>query len=321
MSAVQTKRFIPETDGAMLQCVLVTGANSGLGLETCRQLADQGASKVILGCRSEDKAKAAISKLVALTGKNVFEMLVIDVSDSKSSLAAAETLNHTLDGIVLNAGGMSFGVANELTTDGVTNIFAQNVLGHAIFLERVISLGKLSEGAAVVYAGTEAASGAAKMMKIPVVAFEQPLEESILSYIDGSSFIHQKHSYGVVKSIAALYISAMATKHPEYFFMTVSPGMVTSTAFTSKAKRSMRIMLVIVKPIAKLLRVSHSVEKGAGRYMTALLTTTQLGASGSFYASKTGKVSGELVDQSIDFPYYSDSDHHSAAYNAIHKFI
>ncbi len=53
--------------------VLVTGANSGLGFEAARQLAEAGWGKVILACRSESKAEAARVRLVELTDKEALQ--------------------------------------------------------------------------------------------------------------------------------------------------------------------------------------------------------------------------------------------------------
>ena len=44
------------------QVVLITGANSGVGLESARALYNAGA-KVYMACRSEDKALAAIQRI------------------------------------------------------------------------------------------------------------------------------------------------------------------------------------------------------------------------------------------------------------------
>ena len=60
---------------------LVTGANSGLGLEAAAQLADAGYDTVIITARTEAKAQAAREELLARTGKDVFETLRIDNDD------------------------------------------------------------------------------------------------------------------------------------------------------------------------------------------------------------------------------------------------
>lgn len=48
-----------------IHTALITGANLGLGFEAAAQLAEQGASRVILGCRNPEKATAAQRELQA----------------------------------------------------------------------------------------------------------------------------------------------------------------------------------------------------------------------------------------------------------------
>ena len=64
----------------------------------------------------------------------------------------------------MNAGGTGGPTPGALTQDGVTEIFAQNVLGHVVLLEELISAGLLTEVAVLV--GSEAARGVPKM-RIP----------------------------------------------------------------------------------------------------------------------------------------------------------
>ena len=58
MSAKWTSDQIPDQSGRV---AVVTGGNSGLGLETARQLARAGAD-VVIACRNPDKGAAAIAR-------------------------------------------------------------------------------------------------------------------------------------------------------------------------------------------------------------------------------------------------------------------
>lgn len=128
-------------------CVLITGANIGLGFETARQLAlVDGVQKILLACRSQEKATAAKEKLEKLTNKKIFEVILMDVSSLASVKKAIETLkNETIiDGVVLNAGGGGGSNPIGLTTDGVTNNMAANMLGHVFLVDELIKENKIS---------------------------------------------------------------------------------------------------------------------------------------------------------------------------------
>ena len=81
--------------------VLVTGANRGIGLEICRQLAQRG-DKVLLGARDSAKGEAAAKKL-----SGDVEVIVLDVADpGAAQRVASEVEAHygRLDVLVNNAG-------------------------------------------------------------------------------------------------------------------------------------------------------------------------------------------------------------------------
>lgn len=87
---------------------IVTGSNSGLGLETARQLVRLGLSKLILAVRSESKGQAARKELLADTGAAPEEIEVwnLDLSSYESITQFADRAKalHRLDIAILNAG-------------------------------------------------------------------------------------------------------------------------------------------------------------------------------------------------------------------------
>jgi len=209
----------------MIESILITGANGGLGKECARQLAlKDETKKIYLACRNEEKARAAKLSLEESTGKSIFEIIIMDVSDINSVRSAVEELSEPIDALVMNAGGMGGKNFMDMTVNGVIQIFAVNVLGHVVLIEELLKSKKLT-GVAI-HAGSEGARGIAKMgMKQPNLKTSSAQEfESIC---DGSFFGKKADPmvvYGPVKYIAALWMSSLARRHPEIRIVTISPG-------------------------------------------------------------------------------------------------
>ncbi|MEQ1438927.1 oxidoreductase [Fontimonas sp. SYSU GA230001] len=122
-----TERDIPDLSG---KTALVTGANSGLGLATAQALAAHGA-RVVLACRGQAKADAAIAQIRARTPEARLEYLELDLSDLGSVRRAADQFragHPRLDILVNNAGVM--GLPLLRTGDGFELLFGTNHLGH-----------------------------------------------------------------------------------------------------------------------------------------------------------------------------------------------
>ncbi|MCB0931822.1 MAG: SDR family NAD(P)-dependent oxidoreductase [Mycobacterium sp.] len=101
--------------------VVVTGANSGLGLVTARELARVGA-QVILACRNTGKGDAAAA---GMTGE--VQVRRLDLQDLASVREFADGVE-ALDVLINNAGIMA--VPYSLTSDGFESQIGTNHLGH-----------------------------------------------------------------------------------------------------------------------------------------------------------------------------------------------
>ncbi len=152
-----------------INSILITGANAGIGKEVARQMALRGGvERVYLACRNETKAKTAKQELEQKTSKTCFKFILMDVSDVGNVRSATRRLDGPVDALVMNAGGSGGKTPLALTKDGVTQIFATNVLGHVALLEGLIASAQLTQAA--VYLGSEAARGFPQMgMKRPAL--------------------------------------------------------------------------------------------------------------------------------------------------------
>mgnify|MGYP000439278858 CR=1 FL=1 len=128
---------IPDQSG---RTALVTGANAGLGYHISELLAQHGA-KVLMGCRSRDRAEAARNKLIKAVPGATFEIVDLDLEDLNSVRAAADSVD-ALDLLINNAGIMW--VPQEISTGGAERHFAVNHLGH--FALTGLLLDKLAKG-------------------------------------------------------------------------------------------------------------------------------------------------------------------------------
>jgi NAD(P)-dependent dehydrogenase (short-subunit alcohol dehydrogenase family) len=297
---------------------LITGANVGIGKEVARQLALRPEfARIYLACRNQDRATQAKADLEAVTGRDIFDIILMDVTDLGSVRAGLAAVSGSLDALVMNAGIIGSKALLDLTADGVTTLFATNVLGHAVLLEGLLSENRLGEVA--VFAASEAARG------IPKLGFKRPTfvstsADELTTVIDGSYFADRKYdrnlAFGQVKYIGALWMAHLARQHPDFRFITVSPGNTTGTEAASGAAPPLRFMAKHVMPH---LGISHDLEVGSKRLVDGVTDPKLL--SGVFYASAAGMLKGPMVDQRDIFPDLANPSFQDNANEAIHRFI
>jgi protochlorophyllide reductase len=123
-----TEADIPDQAG---RTVLVTGANSGLGLQTALVLAGHAAA-VLLACRDPHRGQAALDRVRSATGAEA-ALVQLDLADLSSVRKAADEVRaitgDRLDVLVNNAGVMAS--PPRRTADGFELQIGTNHLGHA----------------------------------------------------------------------------------------------------------------------------------------------------------------------------------------------
>ena len=306
----------------MNKSILITGANSGLGKESARQLAMiSGTERIYLACRNLSRAQEAKQSLEKSTGRSIFEIAIMDVSDPDSVRSAVKALNEPIDALIMNAGGMGGKNPLKVTSDGVTSLFANNLLGHVVLLNELIKAKKLNNVA--LYAGSEGARGVEQMgMGRPDLNTSSV--DEFVKVIDGSFFgeeMDPMEAYGYVKYTAALWMSSEARKNPDIRFITMSPGFTSGTEVMNDLPPSKRFMFkyIMLPIVAPLKGMVHKLEKGAKRFVDGINNESLI--SGVFYASKANKLVGPVIDQSTLFQDLKNTAFQDNANKAIHRFI
>jgi NAD(P)-dependent dehydrogenase (short-subunit alcohol dehydrogenase family) len=142
-----TEADIPDQTG---RTALITGANSGIGWEAARALAQSGAH-VVMACRNPAKAVDAEAAIADASPSGSTEMLLMDLADldSVQDAAAKFLANHDrLDLLIDNAGVMA--TPEQRTTQGFEMQFGVNHLGHFALTAHVLDKLRATDSSRVV---------------------------------------------------------------------------------------------------------------------------------------------------------------------------
>lgn len=136
--------------------VLITGANTGIGKETARDLAKRGA-RIIIACRDLEKAETAAKEISAESGNENIIVKKLDLADTKSVRAFSEQINkeeRQINILINNAGIMMCPYSK--TADGFEMQFGVNHLGHFLLTHLLLDLIKRSVPARIVNVSSKA---------------------------------------------------------------------------------------------------------------------------------------------------------------------
>ncbi|WP_241191453.1 oxidoreductase [Deinococcus psychrotolerans] len=142
-----TEADIPDQTGKV---AIVTGANSGLGFETARALAQRGAA-VIMACRNPAKADTAAKKIQSLNPAGSVSVMALDLGNLDSVRSFAEAFKAKYDrlDLLINNAGIMVPPQGE-TEQGFETQFGVNHLAHFALSAQLIDLLNATPGARVI---------------------------------------------------------------------------------------------------------------------------------------------------------------------------
>lgn len=155
----RTEAYRPFAADLSGRVALVTGAGSGMGKATAKELARMGA-EVLLGCRDIRRGKAAASEIVAATGNPRVTVVPLDLASPDSVRACARDIRACfpkLDLLVNNAAASL--QHREVTPDGFERQWATNVLGPHLLTTLLLPALEASPQGRIVTVSTVAAGG------------------------------------------------------------------------------------------------------------------------------------------------------------------
>ena len=137
------------------QVALVTGANTGIGRVTARELARRGAH-VFIACRSAQRAQPVVDEIRAATGSDTVELLSLDLGDLASVRACAQAFlarELPLHLLINNAG---IAGAKGSSASGFELAFGVNHVGHFLLTQLLLDCLKHSAPARIVTVSSQA---------------------------------------------------------------------------------------------------------------------------------------------------------------------
>lgn len=124
-----TPDLLPDLAG---KTYLITGGNSGIGLEAAKMLGAAG-GKIVIACRNPDKAKAAAQEIDAVSAAktNIVQLDLADLSSVRTAAATVKKKYKKIDALINNAGIMQ--TPEQKTKDGFEMQLGTNHLGHFLW--------------------------------------------------------------------------------------------------------------------------------------------------------------------------------------------
>ena len=251
--------------------VLVTGATSGIGFYTARDLASKGARVIITG-RDAQRGREAVRSLRQQVGEGRVEFLSADHSTVGGNRELAERVRgreDRLDGLVNNVGG--FYNDRVETEDGYEATLAMNLVGPFALTEALLPI---------------LARGPARVVNVASAAHAMWRGDPLADIQSGRSYLGLR-AYARAKLLNLLWTFALARRlgGSGVVANATNPGTAWTTGTQGIAPRGMPAVQRFLWPVFRRVQQSGSAEKAARSPAFLMSSPEVAGVTGAYYES------------------------------------
>ena len=253
--------------------ILVTGANSGIGKATARQLAERGAH-VVMVCRNRERGEPARQDIIEATGSGTVDLLTADFESQEQvrDLAADVKRGYDRLDVLINNAGLYLPTRGE-TEDGIEVTWAVNHLAPFLLTHLLLDRLKASAPARIVNVSSNSHYGSR-------IHFDDPgLREgySLQKAYGQSKLANVLFTYELARRLAGTGVTANA----------LHPGVVATRIWN----RSWDPISLIMRPLKLFLT---SPEKSARAVVRLAVDPDVEGVSGKYFDQMQEKRSSRV---------------------------
>jgi NAD(P)-dependent dehydrogenase (short-subunit alcohol dehydrogenase family) len=256
---------------------IVTGANSGIGKETARELASKGAT-VVLACRNPDKGAAALQEIEESTGSHDAHLILLDLGSIKSIRQFAGAIADTfprIDVLVNNAG--AYIPYRRETEDGFEMTMGVNHFGTFLLTQLLLDPLREASSARII----NVSSLGHKMAKLDLDDLHSERSYKAMRVYYNSKLANIYHMHGLNKRLEGTKITVNC----------LHPGVIGS-GFAQQEKSPFGFLVKLGKPFLS------STRKGARTSVYLASSPEVEGVCGAYFVrctpAKTSKAAQDL---------------------------
>ena len=264
-----------------MRTVIITGANSGLGLETAKKIAKDKNYQVILACRNLEKGNNAKDEIMKITRNENIQVFKLDTSSLESVRDFVKTIenkNIKIYGLINNAG--ISGMNNGVSVDNLDLVMATNYIGH--FLLTNLLLPYMEETGKIFNITSDMHNPPRGLTWIDPEEQFKPLMNK------------QSYSYSKLDSIYFTYElnEILRNKNSNILVNAFNPGMMETHFLGEKKPPTKMIKLVMPNRVGDLDKSSSA--------LVDLITNDEYKDTGKYYDRSTNYINSSELSYNIE---------------------